>query len=449
MGNSVLMENVEVENQKGKTDYQLILRKNWVFLKDKLEPEKALDYLYQDGVFSEADRDTVTSKAVRRDKCETLLDMLKKKGPDGYKSFCVALDKEQPFIKQRLDKTSIERGAVGLLYESKLKTSEYLERQTRGLEEEIGRLQEENKRKQSKIEEYERRMIQLQDQENTLRSQILSKEVLFVYLIQDYKLKLKEMGKAITDPVCWLHDSEGNKDRILMCPLLVFDKMQASHPINNNQTLGIHKAAPLRLYRIMEKSHTLVDLSDLDISITSPTLPPRLNVVYPLQPFIPSQRAPMYWEAAPEVHLREMQVFAPPLLEIGMCDEKEVCTESGPCHQPHSWGISVELCSRHTLKYCTVIWSEGKRVGCLEGAMASAPGTRATLQYGIVLDVENSKLGILDFNKGEVLGTFDVSSTESLCPMFAVGQFVDMAVTSGSHVSLTKEKQDLILQALS
>ncbi|XP_046570764.1 uncharacterized protein LOC124279010 [Haliotis rubra] len=443
------MENVEFENQTETLDHQVILRKNWIFLKNKLEPEKVLDYLYQDGVFSEADRDTVLSKAPRWERCDALLDILKKKGQDAYKTFCVALDKEQNFIKEHLDKTSAELGCLDLQYESKLETSKYRMRQSKGFEEEIARLQEENNGKQSKIEENERRIALLRDTEDTLRTQMSSKDVLFVYLIQEYKLKLKEMEKAITDPVCWLHDADGNTDRILMCPLLVFDKMVVPHPINNNQTLDIHKAAPIQLHHITANTESLVDQSDLDISITSPTLPPRMTQAFPLQPFIPSQRAPLYWEAAPTVHLRERQVFAPPLLEIGMCDEKEVCWESGPCHQPHSWGISVELCSKHTLKYCTVIWTEGKRLGCLEGALDGTPGSRATLLYGIVLDVENSRLGLVDFSKAEVLGTFDVSSTESLCPMFKVGQFVDMTVKSGSHISLTKEKQGLILQALS
>ncbi|XP_067669538.1 uncharacterized protein [Haliotis asinina] len=444
------MENVEVENQTETVGHQFLLRKNWVFFKDNLEPQKVLDYLYQDGVFSETDRDIVLSKAVRRERCDALLDILKKKGPDAYKSFCVALDKEQTFIKEKLDKMSIENDSLDLVYDSRGKTAEYLVRQSMRFEEEISRLKEENNGKQRKIEEYEGRIAQLQDNEDTLRTQMSSKEVLFVYLIQDCKRKLNEMEKAITDPVCWLHDADGNTDRILRCPVLAFDKMEASHLVNRNQALDIHKAAPIRSHDITANSETLVDPSDLDVSITSPTLPPRMTQTFPLQPFIPSRRAPLYWEAAPTVHLRERQVFAPPLLEIGMCDEKEACWESGgPCHQPHSWGLSVELCSKHTFKYCTVIWTEGKRLGCLEGAFDNTPGTRAALLYGIVLDVKNGKLGFIDFNKAVVLETFDVSSTEFLCPMFKVGQCVDMTVISGSHISLTKEKQALILQALS
>ncbi|XP_048258265.1 uncharacterized protein LOC125383647 isoform X2 [Haliotis rufescens] len=97
----------------------VVIQRNHKYLKEFLQVDPVLDALLQDGVFTQADYDRC--RQAGPEKCEMLLEILKKKGQDGYRTLCAVLDSSQPFIKQRLDETSMEAGSADLVYVNKFK----------------------------------------------------------------------------------------------------------------------------------------------------------------------------------------------------------------------------------------------------------------------------------------------------------------------------------------
>ncbi|XP_046550998.1 transcription intermediary factor 1-beta-like [Haliotis rubra] len=94
-----------------------VLQKNHTFLKENLQVDPVLDALYEKCIFTQADYDRCRQAGT--EKCELVLETLKKKGVEGYKTLCAVLDTAQSFIKERLDKTSNEEGNPDLVYVNK------------------------------------------------------------------------------------------------------------------------------------------------------------------------------------------------------------------------------------------------------------------------------------------------------------------------------------------
>ncbi|XP_048247057.1 uncharacterized protein LOC124112673 isoform X1 [Haliotis rufescens] len=87
--------------------HSVILQRNYVYLKENLQVDPVLDALYQGCVFTQGDYDRCRLVAPER-QCELFLEILKKKGVEGYRTLCAVLDSTQPFIKEKLDNTSTE-----------------------------------------------------------------------------------------------------------------------------------------------------------------------------------------------------------------------------------------------------------------------------------------------------------------------------------------------------
>ncbi|XP_032238419.2 caspase-3 [Nematostella vectensis] len=68
-----------------------LLRKNRVALARDLEPREVLNYIFQEGVFSERDIETVNSLTTRQAQAERILDILPRRGPRAFPVFCDAL----------------------------------------------------------------------------------------------------------------------------------------------------------------------------------------------------------------------------------------------------------------------------------------------------------------------------------------------------------------------
>ncbi|XP_046573003.1 E3 ubiquitin-protein ligase TRIM33-like [Haliotis rubra] len=94
-----------------------VLQKNYTFLKENLQVDPVLDALYEKCIFTQTDYGRC--KYAGTEKCELVLETLKKKGVEGYKTLCAVLDTTQPFIKDILDKTSNEEGSPDLVYVNK------------------------------------------------------------------------------------------------------------------------------------------------------------------------------------------------------------------------------------------------------------------------------------------------------------------------------------------
>ncbi|XP_048246738.1 E3 ubiquitin-protein ligase TRIM33-like isoform X3 [Haliotis rufescens] len=163
------------------TAHVVILQRNHTYLKEWLQVDPVLDALYQDGVFTQVDpvldalyQDCVFTQVdpvldalyqgcvftqtdydrcrqAGGEKCEMLLEILKKKGVEGYRTLCTVLDTTQLFIKERLDRTSTEAGLTSVIFVNKIK----LEAQHR-----------------KEIEEYEKQIALLQSDINDLKQQL-------------------------------------------------------------------------------------------------------------------------------------------------------------------------------------------------------------------------------------------------------------------------------------
>ncbi|XP_067668091.1 E3 ubiquitin-protein ligase Midline-1-like [Haliotis asinina] len=95
----------------------LTLQKNHLYLKENLQVDPVLDALYQECIFTQADYDRCRQAGT--EKCQLVLETLKKKGVEGYKTLCAVLDTTQHFIKERLDNTSTEAGNTNLVFVQK------------------------------------------------------------------------------------------------------------------------------------------------------------------------------------------------------------------------------------------------------------------------------------------------------------------------------------------
>ncbi|XP_067668360.1 putative leucine-rich repeat-containing protein DDB_G0290503 [Haliotis asinina] len=92
------------------------LRRNHVYLRDHLNVIGLLDHLFQEGVFTDAEIEACRAGDTRYKQCNTLLDILRRKDVEDYRTFCAILHHIQPNVKRHLDK---DDGQETALYVSK------------------------------------------------------------------------------------------------------------------------------------------------------------------------------------------------------------------------------------------------------------------------------------------------------------------------------------------
>ena len=76
-----------------------LLRRNREALLRDLEPSRVASSLYSKGIISDEDKEEVNAKATIREKAETLLDMLPRKGPQAFDTFCEVLREVSPHLE--------------------------------------------------------------------------------------------------------------------------------------------------------------------------------------------------------------------------------------------------------------------------------------------------------------------------------------------------------------
>ena len=86
-----------------------ILRKNYVYLMQNLEPDEIVDFLVEDGIIDDDNVEEVENSPTTRRKIQLLLSFIRNR-EDGYASFLKALDKSSSMehIKEKLDCTNLE-----------------------------------------------------------------------------------------------------------------------------------------------------------------------------------------------------------------------------------------------------------------------------------------------------------------------------------------------------
>ncbi|KAI0216535.1 hypothetical protein LSAT2_031470 [Lamellibrachia satsuma] len=75
--------------------YRRVLREKRIIILDNLETKRVLDHMLQHRIFNEDDCDHVKEGRTRRECCQEFLDMLPRRGHQGYMVFLEALDHEQ------------------------------------------------------------------------------------------------------------------------------------------------------------------------------------------------------------------------------------------------------------------------------------------------------------------------------------------------------------------
>ncbi|XP_046550098.1 uncharacterized protein LOC124259911 [Haliotis rubra] len=93
-------------------DHKDILRRNHVYLKDHLNVTCVLDHLYQEGVFTDCEVEECRAGDICSKQCNTLLDTMRRKDADGYRTFCAILHNVQPKVKSHLDKDDGQETAL-------------------------------------------------------------------------------------------------------------------------------------------------------------------------------------------------------------------------------------------------------------------------------------------------------------------------------------------------
>ncbi|XP_067675995.1 uncharacterized protein [Haliotis asinina] len=89
------------------------LRKNHVKLKGNMQPLPLLDRLYEKGVFSDDECETIRSLSPQSEQNQHILDCLKRKGNDGYTVFCDILQLLSPHLYTLLQETQLDQDITG------------------------------------------------------------------------------------------------------------------------------------------------------------------------------------------------------------------------------------------------------------------------------------------------------------------------------------------------
>ncbi|XP_046564335.1 uncharacterized protein LOC124273157 isoform X2 [Haliotis rubra] len=165
----------------------------------------------------------------------------------------------------------------------------------------------------------------------------------------------------------------------------------------------------------------------------------------------PLPTTPRYWET--ETRVRVGGGLSLTILEMGLCEAGRVDSEILVSYQHRTWCVRVQRCNRHGGSICTRVWRKEERGKCHQNTMSHAPGTQATLHYGVVLDVGRGRVAFIDLDRQVVLDKYNVQFNEPLVPMFGVGSCmsghtVSMSLISGEDINMTDTKKALIYQAL-
>ncbi|XP_071085659.1 E3 ubiquitin-protein ligase Midline-1-like [Haliotis cracherodii] len=129
----------------------VVIQRNHKYLKENLQVDPVLDALLEDDVFTQADYDRC--RQAGPEKCEKLLEILKKKGQEGYRTLCAVLDSSQPFIKKRLDETSMEAGSSDIVYVNKFKLEAQYKKELGDKEDQIAELHSAMERLEEQIKQ--------------------------------------------------------------------------------------------------------------------------------------------------------------------------------------------------------------------------------------------------------------------------------------------------------
>lgn len=78
------------------------LRKNRQNLLKDMEAKRVASRLYSRGIFSEEDKDEVNSKSTALEQGECVLDILPKRGPKAFRTFCDILHELSPHLESLL-----------------------------------------------------------------------------------------------------------------------------------------------------------------------------------------------------------------------------------------------------------------------------------------------------------------------------------------------------------
>jgi hypothetical protein len=84
------------------------LRTNRKALIQDLEASKVASNLFGAGILDEQDKDLVQSKVTSRERAETLIDMLPRKGPKAFNALCDALMDISPHLELLINPTSTQ-----------------------------------------------------------------------------------------------------------------------------------------------------------------------------------------------------------------------------------------------------------------------------------------------------------------------------------------------------
>ena len=101
--------------------YKLRLQSNYTAVIKDLEPEKVLDYLFQDGIVDLDDMDDVKSEKTRKKRAVTLIEKVLRSGSQSLECFINALGKTQTHLYDLLqqpiaNENQLQQGLCTVLY---------------------------------------------------------------------------------------------------------------------------------------------------------------------------------------------------------------------------------------------------------------------------------------------------------------------------------------------
>ena len=76
--------------------HRFILRQHWSNIRENLEPNNILPNLVK--VLIETDEEQIKAQSTRQERCDKLLEILRRSGPDAFDAFVNALGKDSPHL---------------------------------------------------------------------------------------------------------------------------------------------------------------------------------------------------------------------------------------------------------------------------------------------------------------------------------------------------------------
>ncbi|XP_046575383.1 uncharacterized protein LOC124283380 isoform X2 [Haliotis rubra] len=260
--------------------------------------------------------------------------------------------------------------------------------------------------------------------------------------IGDLQDKCGHMEKAFGCPLHVVGELDSSRCHPVSCPTLLLDAKRA------NQR-RCHVTADGKLVNSPPATKAKDDTGLEEYSGTCSHVP----ILLPEHLTGDSGSLPVqYWETHTDVGVVGGQGW-PPILEMGLSEAGLVDSRTWICNQPRSWCVTVWRCKKHGGKICTRAYKEGDWGDCMIDTMSDIPGTKATLCYGVVLDVVRGRVAFIDLNRKVVLARYDVQFKETLFPMFGVWRrsedfSVEMTLINGVDITMTDTKRALLCQSL-